>query len=265
MTRYRFYNIIFILLAFLLLQCDHIIENSRIQNNDYRAESPFRFTVSADGTDRLLLNSMNGRVEVIGQTDMKKAVIEGKKIVKSNSQTDAESFLNELSVHVEKQGQDVLVASRQPTETRGRDVSFEYTIRVPRAWRVGVDLLNGECSLDSLANFVNVKVTNGNVLLDQLICSADLRVTNGQISGVVILPPDGDLDAETTNGLINLLLPRTMSARFYARVNNGLIQLSNLDLTDCVGSDREVRGVLGEGSGNVWLKTTNGNIMVSGY
>lgn len=265
MNETKLYTALLILTGFILFQCDNVMNNDIIRDNKYRAESDFEFTVSAQGTNRIVIECMNGFIRVTGQTDSQTAVITGVKVVKSSSERDAESYLNQLSVNVEKQASNLLVSSQQPSDNDGRDVSFEFFIRVPDFWIVQTELVNGECTIDSLHNKAVVKVINGNVLLQQLNCNAEIRVTNGQIAGSVNLPLNGELFANTTNGLINLMLPSTVSAQFYAKVTNGLIQLGNLSLNDSINSQREIRGVLGSGEGDIWLETTNGNIVVNGY
>ena len=67
------------------------------------------------------------------------------------------------------------------------------------------------------------------------------------------------------HGNINLDIPKDTSANFIAAVTNGVIGLSNLVLNDEVRSPHSRTGTLGNGTGDIWVETENGNITVRGF
>ena len=79
------------------------------------------------------------------------------------------------------------------------------------------------------------------------------------------LRPGGEVNAETTNGIIVLEFPKSTSAQLTAKVTNGTVNVSGLSLDNMYGSQKEIHGTLGSGNGTIELKTTNGNITVRGY
>jgi len=250
---------------FLIAACGQIIDPDPFHNNTYTATSGFSFTIGAADKNALELRSINGAVVVIGDSTTADVIVSGKKIVQSDSEIDAQNYLKNLKVSIAESGATLLVTSEQPEKTDGRNVSIEYEIHVPRQWATTVDLINGGCSFESLTGDVAATVANGNVALNDLNANADVRITNGQIEGAIELPLHGVLNAQTTNGIIVFALPKTTSAQFSAAVTNGTVNVNGLTLNDMTGSQKEIRGVIGAGDGRISLKTTNGNISVTGY
>ena len=202
----------------LMTGCGHIIDPDPFDSNNYTATSEFSFTISAADKNTLDLDSINGAVVIVGDTSATDVVVSGKKIVKSDSEMDAQTYLKNLKVSIAESGATLLVTSEQPEKTNGRDVSIEYDVIVPAHWSTTVQLLNGSCVFSELKGDVAANVTNGNASLDNLNANVYVRVTNGQIEGRVDLPLRGSLNAQTTNGIIALGIPKTTSAQFIAEV-----------------------------------------------
>ena len=92
-----------------------------------------------------------------------------------------------------------------------------------------------------------------------------MDVTNGQIDGKMTLPAHGSFDLQTTNGAINLSIPKATSANVSAQVTNGNVRISDLSMTNMTSTSKKVVGKLGDGEGSIKLKTTNGNINITGF
>ncbi|MBN1482382.1 hypothetical protein EH223_10110 [candidate division KSB1 bacterium] len=249
----------------LFLACSNVTDPDSPYNNRYTAESYFSFSINAEDKTKLDLMSINGDIQVVGVENATDVVVAGNKVVKSNSQMDADNYLKNLRVSIAESGNTLYVASDQPKETDGRSVSINYEIQVPKVWTTAIDLANGSCLLDSLYGNIMTKITNGNIMLGSVYTSAYLRVTNGQITGTVNLPKNGVLNAQTTNGVLSFSLPKTTSAQLSAKVTNGTVNIAGLSLSNMVGNQKEIHGNLGAGEGKIELATTNGNISIVGY
>jgi|GEM_PF-3788884 len=249
----------------LFTGCETMLEEDSFRTNRYSAESSFSLSVETQDMDQLKVNGINGPVTISGHSEDDHVIIKGTKTVRSKNQADADAFLKNIRVNLEEAGTRLNIYSEQPEELRGRNVTIEYDIRVPYNWSTMIDVANGACSLDSLNGRVSVRVTNGNVDLSSINANAAVKVTNGQINGTVILPVNGQLSAETVNGLVRLALPQNTSAAFSATVTNGTVNVSGLVLNNQRVSATSVYGTIGDGNGCIELKTTNGNIDVSGF
>ena len=258
--------ILMMAVSFVFLSCSNLIDpDDPYDGNRYTAESSFSFTIGAADKSKIDLSSINGDVKIVGSDNTNDVIVAGKKVVKSDSQMDAETYLKNLKVSLAESGNTLYVSSEQPTENHGRSVAINYAIQVPKGWATVVELTNGSCLSDSLEGDIVTKLTNGNIVLGDVYANAYLRVTNGQISGNVNLPSDGVLNAQTTNGVISFSVPKTTSAQLTAKVTNGTVNVSGLSLDNMWGNQREIHGTIGLGNGRIELQTTNGNINVVGY
>lgn len=117
------------------------------------------FSVQADVTTqtRLTLENINGMVRIVGDPDASTALVEGERRVGSDSRSDAEDFLERVSVEVVDRGAEILVKTRQPMATDGRQVTVHYDVVVPAHLRVHVRNINGEIDIQSLDSSVRVE------------------------------------------------------------------------------------------------------------
>lgn len=266
MKRLSTYLLLLAMFAVLTTSCTNVIDpNGPSDGTSYRAESNFSFTIGVDDKSKLELNSISGNVQVIGVANTENVIVAGTKVVKSDNEMDAESYLKNLRVSLAESGNTLYVASEQPDETHGREVQINYEIQVPAWWATAIENINGNIQLDSLNGEILGKVTNGNLFLGHIGSSATLRVTNGQITGNIVLPQNGVLNGQVENGQILLNVPKTTSAVLTAKVVNGTVNVTGLSVINMIGNSKQIQGTLGTGAGKIELASTNGNISVVGY
>ncbi|MEJ2628774.1 MAG: hypothetical protein P8078_09480, partial [bacterium] len=112
---------------------------------------------------------------------------------------------------------------------------------------------------------INIDLMNGNVRVPSHAGNSEINVVNGSIYLKTDLPQNGSCELNNVNGIINLRIPVNTSAEFSAKVTNGGISLSNLDLSNINISKKEAEGTLGDGSGSIALSVVNGTIDVQGF
>ncbi|MCA9733454.1 DUF4097 family beta strand repeat protein [candidate division KSB1 bacterium] len=252
-------------------------------DNRYTASDPINLRVGVAGHTGLEVNNINGPVEVYGVNGIDEIEITGERIVRSDSQHDADEHLNSLQVSLRDAGSMIIVETEQPSSSDGREYEVRYKIRIPDNWDVTVNLTNGIVTVESISGNVEADVTNGNVNVTDVVGSvsvdltngnADLRDINGNVevdltNGIIFTQMNWTTNRQcklsTTNGGIELRVPETASADFTASVSNGEISLTGLTLHDLVSSPRSVHGRLGNGEGRIELKTVNGSILAVGY
>ncbi|MEO5930636.1 MAG: hypothetical protein ABIR47_11940 [Candidatus Kapaibacterium sp.] len=216
-----------------------------------RSEQRENFALKKDvaGRNRLALRNINGEVKVSGVEGLKEVKITGVKIVSDGSATDATKHLADISVEIAESADGLTVTTVQPDGEDSRDYSVNYTIEVPRDWKVTVDNTNGDVALAHIGNEVAVNVTNGSVetkditgnlrgqitngdvttdatLPEHGTCS--LTTTNGQIVARLVVPPTATCQLETTNGDVRLEIPKNSSAGVSAESVAGDVKVHNL-------------------------------------
>ena len=247
-----------------ITSCGIVDPVERTHENIYQASSDFNYEIAAGAGKVLEISNINGPITVTGVTNSTTVRLWGARAAGSDTEADAEAFLEKVAIDLTESKEKISVETSQPNETNGRDVSVVYYARIPYDWSVKIENINGACQVDSLGGEVSVKLTNGNTLLRQIHGNAYVAVTNGQVEGALYMPANGHIQMRSTNGLIQLLLPQSTSARLSASVTNGSVQVEGLELSESKGTQRSIEATIGSGDGRIELATTNGNILVKG-
>jgi len=200
-----------------------------IVDNKYKALESFSYTVDLSSQTTLKVEGINGSVNVQSVSGINQVSISGERIVSSDTYQDAYSHLKDIAVEIDELTNELLVKTVQPEYSNGRSYNVNYTISVP--------------------SHLNVVVEN----------------VNGRIEGKLSVPENGTVDLSLQNGSIELDIPKNTSADFSASLANGKISVQTLTLHNRVGTSKTLQGRFGSGDGTISLRTTNGNIDVSGF
>ena len=270
MKKLQVLSMVLCLIALTSLNCsDNVFvvdpPNGDVRNTDSTARTPFEFTIDVTGQTKLRLDSINGNVEIRGSSNSNSVVVTGERRVESESASDAAEYLEKLEVRVTEGSHEIEVRTVQPDNNHGRNLVVDYTITMPSRLEVVARNVNGNISVEAIENDVRVTNVNGIIDLAGIIGSAEVDLVNGQISAEVSLPAGGEIDMETVTGQIQLDIPSTTSADFSARLTNGVISVTNLEVQNDVQELRSRRGRLGNGDGNISLSTFLGNISIRGF
>lgn len=254
-----------LLLLITFSSCIIIDPDEDVTNTNHSASEPFSYEVTVKNQNQFVLEGINGEVEVIGVEKVASAQITGERIVRSDSDEDANACLNELEVRLIESSDEIYVKTVQPKESHGRQYIVNYHITIPNDWNVTIGHVNGNIEIKNFADDVSVGSVNGNVELEAIAGSVSVGLTNGNIKAEVVLPLQGKCSLCTVNGLIGVEIPKNTSAEFSASVINGTVSVNGLTLTNMQTSRQSTSGILGTGQGNITLVTVNGTINVSGY
>lgn len=162
-----------------------------------------------------------------------------------------------------------------------RSANIHYYLQVPRTTSLDLNTTNGEIRVRAVEGRVEVATTNGDVdvsgvrgtlgahttngevRLARIDGSADAETTNGSVAvELMSLARTGRMQMETTNGNIALTLPREVRADLQAQTTNGRVNINYKLTTEGVITSKSIRGTIGGGGVRIELQTTNGNIDV---
>jgi hypothetical protein len=205
------------------------IDPGSINNTKFKARESFLYNVDIASQNTLKVVGINGEVNVESEQGTSQVTISGEKVVGSDTYQDAYSHLKDITVEINELTNELLVKTLQPQFSDGRSYQVNYTITVP--------------------SHLNIVVNN----------------VNGKIDGRVLMQSNGMVDLSLQNGSIVLDIPQNTSADFSANLVIGSISLQNLTLYNRVVTSKSLQGRLGDGQGMITLRTTNGNIDVSGF
>lgn len=124
---------------------------------------------------------------------------------------------------------------------------------------------NGAIHVEGREGDLQASTSNGRIEVERCVGTLDLRSSNGTISISASMPARGEPHAwrvTTSNGPISLDLAHPLTTRLRATTSNGRATLqrsANAD-TQTIVSGRTIQ--VGEGPGEIILKTSNGSITV---
>ena len=243
--------------------CDLFGTDGGVGNTDFVASEQFLFDVPIEQRSHLRLDGINGTVEIEGRSGTGSVVVAGERLVGSESLSDAERHLDDLEVRVRESDDEVIVETVQPDNTGGRNYTVNYRITLPVDFDVSIGNVNGNVFVEDVGN-VSINLVNGNVRLTDVRDDSFVDLTNGTIDSFHDSPPN-EVDFKTVNGGIQLGIPTTTSASFFASVVNGAVSVANLDLHNLISTPTETSGTLGDGDGRIQLSVINGNILAGGH
>ncbi len=249
-------------LVLFLMSCT--ISDPYSGGQEGEASEAFSYAAASAGIGRLTLHGINGNIVVEGSDDADSIFISGKRMVRSESDEDAETHLQLLTVEIRKADPEIAVHTRQPNRNEGKTYQVDYRVRLPRGIRIAVESTNGEVEISAISDSVGISQVNGNIRCARLSGDCTVGLVNGQITCDVRLPVGGRCSLNTVNGNVSLSVPDTTSARLEAKVSNGTVSVSNLTVGDLKSSRTAVSGVLGSGEGTIQLSAVNGNVTVAG-
>lgn len=156
-----------------------------------------------------------------------------------------------------------------PTHDDQRSWSVSYEIFVPSRYSVNIETVNGGVSISDVVGNLEFKTVNGGVSLHRTGGNVQGRTTNGGVS--VELAGDRwdgtGLDVTTTNGGVNLRIPRNYSAQLEAQTHNGRIRAPEVPgiqtETEPGRPATHISTALGVGGAPLKVTTTNGGLSVS--
>jgi len=261
----------------------------------YTAEDTMSFSGAATAQSLYLkVDNVNGQVQVSTWSRSEYSV-ELRLRARGLSQQEADNTLRDLSIDMEEEtlgGQLRLVLRYDIPTPTWRRLSIDVSVTLPEEAVTDLDLgsTNGAITLaDVQGGTLNLGTTNGNLEFEQVYAeSITGTTTNGRIEGVV---EAADMDASTTNGVIELGLPSGRSGDYRLSTTNGNVGITvspsqgvgyDLDLSTSNGSvdiglsgleytrdtrtHKEARTVGFSGKGvqiTLTASTTNGSVNVS--
>lgn len=177
----------------------------------------------------------------------------------ADSRADAQALAKDVKIETDGDR----VRADGPPNRRYSNWSVSYEVWVPRKTNLDADTHNGGVSVDGVEGRMELRAVNGGISLRQVAGDVRAETTNGGVSAYL----DGNtwkgqgLDLQTTNGGVNLEIPRNYSAELETGTVNGSM---NIDFPITVQGfiGRRITTKLGNGGPRVRATTTNGGVRI---
>ncbi len=229
------------------------------------------FALAAGGTVKV--GNTNGAVEVEAW-DRDEVRVQAVKTVRAGTEQRIADAMKRLEIQVDASADRVAVRTGRADDGGGFlswlfgnhvDASVSYTVSVPRAAKVEIETVNGKLRVHGVSGAVDAETTNGSVQLTDLRGAVVASTINGAVQvELSAMPPGASMRLETTNGGIHVTVPREARLSIDAETTNGGIDISGLEASIGRHSRRHVEAEVNGGGARVRLSTTNGGIRISG-
>ena len=120
---------------------------------------------------------------------------------------------------------------------------------------------NGKIEVDTMEGTALLRTSNGALDLQEVTGEVDAETSNGGISYSGEMIPGGDNRLVTSNGNVNVELLGTPSIEVDASTSNGDVTCE-LPITATTTGDEHLVGTIGDGEADLYIRTSNGNVMI---
>jgi DUF4097 and DUF4098 domain-containing protein YvlB len=153
------------------------------------------------------------------------------------------------------------ISSDGPRTERRESWSASFRLMVPRSSNMDLETNNGGVSINGVTGRLEFNTTNGAIRLDDVHGDVRGRTTNG---GLDIRLTGSEwqgrgLDVTTTNGGVDLTVPRVYNARLETGTVNGGMRI-DFPITVQGRIGRNISTDLGNGGTLIRVRTTNGGV-----
>ncbi len=215
----------------------------------------FHKTVPLSAAGRVLLENVNGNVEITGW-DKNEVQIDAVKSARDQQRLD------EAKIEVEGSGDAVNIRTRYPEgRTSDNPASVHYTLHVPAGAQLDkISLVNGSLDVSHFRGEVNANLVNGKLKAHDLAGRAELSTVNGSSDvSYSTLANVSEVKISAVNGSINLMLPASPNAEVSASTTNGNIKSDFPMQIESGFVGRRLKGMLGSGGTRIELSNVNGS------
>ncbi|HKW03389.1 MAG TPA: hypothetical protein VJN96_26425 [Vicinamibacterales bacterium] len=213
-------------------------------------------TIAAPST--LDVETSNGSIAVTGSS-RNDVMIEAKVTTQGDTLDDAKSLAKDVKILTE--GGRVRADGPSTSGHRGWSVSFR--IQAPTRQNTTASSSNGSVTLTALNGTLRGDTSNGSVHGADL--AGDVRLTTSNGSMHVSLSGStwsgAGLEASTSNGSLEVQIPRDYSAHLSARTGNGSLNIDRpVTVSGRIG--RDIDTDLGKGGPSLRFRTSNGSLNI---
>lgn len=172
--------------------------------NLVRVEEKFNLTAAWQSYDRVIVRTVNGRVELKSGGTGQEATISGVKRAAGATLADAQKNLEELTITATADANDsraLLVSLDYPEALRHRNIGASFVIQTPAPCAADVNTGNGEIVAEQLKGEIVLRTSNGGVRAIDIDGNVKIDTSNGDVEARDVT---GGVHADTSNGSVRL-------------------------------------------------------------
>lgn len=256
--------VIAVVLGFVMSSCG-------LLSKKYTKSAKEIHAVSSDGKTKLVLNNINGNVNIKHSDDSGFVKIKAEKEIKVKKKYLDTPF-DEITLEIDTIGSEINIEAiiGKRGEDDGFNLNFnrrqkvDYEIFVPPGISVVIENVNGNVTAENISNDLVIHQINGDVEIDNYSGELECEITNGSFSGNI--DSTKGITINIINGKVSLGLSNYINAKVSAQSLNSKITTENLSFTVMDQEKKSFRGSLGSGDEKsiISIETVNGKIYLYG-
>ncbi|HEX7938569.1 MAG TPA: DUF4097 family beta strand repeat-containing protein [Gemmatimonadaceae bacterium] len=215
-------------------------------------------TMKAPSHSLLIDGRDNGSVHVFGW-DKSEVLVRALITTSADRQSDAKDMLKDVTIEASGDR----IRSDGPSYGRRRYWSVSFEVWVPRKTSLDAETSNGSVAVTGVDGKMDLRAENGSISIKGV--SGDVRgvTSNGSVNAEL----DGaswkgeGLDLTTSNGSVNLDIPKGYNARLETGTVNGGMNI-DFPITIQGNIGRRITTTLGSGGPRIRAVTTNGGVRI---
>ncbi len=248
---------------------------------------------------KLSAQTWNGAILVTGSDEEGCDVI-ATITARSFTQEEAQQLAEQTQVRLEQTEDGLKTVIDRPNKKNRESISVKLEIRVPHATALSLGTSNGKIEIISTKQAIDAKTSNGKITITDATGAINAHTSNGRIeikqadaerfdlhtsngkiyceaitgdikastsNGAIDVVyqadanPATNIDLTTSNGSISVTTPENYSAQVNASTSNSKIHTS-LPIMVQGEFGKKINGTIGEGEGQLTLRTSNGAIHI---
>ncbi len=171
-------------------------------------------TESPRGVTRVVLDNLHGNLSLKGEDDGDIKVT-GRKTVRAFNRNDADRANQQTQVHIERQGDSLLIRTEDFTGPRLIQITTDLDITVPRGISVESRGRTGDLTIDDVDGPIEVSAGRGDVRLNHIAKDAKIEASRSGDIHVTDLKGSFDLEGRGSDiQLENIAGPVTVNGEF---------------------------------------------------
>lgn len=222
-------------------------------------------TYPCPNLEEISIKSINGNIILLGEEECSEIVIEVKYTASGKNRKDAEDKLQTLSTILREEVKGKLTINASFPKNMSNN-SISYTVYLPSNLKVEASTTNGRIDGTNLEGQVKLNSSNGNITVNSSKGPQELvaRTTNGRLN-IKGRPSTGSYDLHTSNGPIQIHLPKDLGITFSARTSNGRINLGTGQwlIEEGALNKNSLKAKRDDGYFQLKARTSNGNITLA--
>jgi DUF4097 and DUF4098 domain-containing protein YvlB len=154
-------------------------------------------TGNTQGITRVVLDNLRGNLALKGE-DAGDVKVTGRKTIRAFNRADADRAHQQSPIHVERQGDLMVIRAEEPRSTHMLSVTTDLDITVPRGLNIEARGRSGDLTIEDVAGTVDISNGRGDVRLNAI--GRDVRVESSRSGLIRASDVKGNLDLEGRGG-----------------------------------------------------------------